>query len=380
MPELTAVHIGLLAAMLIVGAILGWIFRSDRCAKEKIAVNAGWQKEVQSQQGEHDRMAQQNKSLMEQISQYQASQKDYSNRARELSESLKEAFAQRDQLQRQIKDIRGNLEVAIAQRDRFHSSLKNRESGDQAAALKEKDDKIFRLSRELTSWQSRVPPLVERFQAKNQEARDLAEELDQARKEIARLEELTSFDQTRIEPMDAETLPGGGDASNEPLAVTAEHDTSTIQDEGPGENAGTDIEESGESTYDAAGESGNVTEAVSDDGDDESREVESTVDGDDEFEPENEAVVADGQDAIADAQTDEDSVADDLKLIKGIGPSIEKTLNGLGIERFQQIADMSEFEIDRVAQHLRGFRSRIYREDWIGQARDLHYDKSNKRS
>ena len=41
---------------------------------------------------------------------------------------------------------------------------------------------------------------------------------------------------------------------------------------------------------------------------------------------------------------------------------------------------MSEFEIDRIAQHLRGFRSRIYREDWIGQARDLHYDKFNKRS
>ena len=27
-------------------------------------------------------------------------------------------------------------------------------------------------------------------------------------------------------------------------------------------------------------------------------------------------------------------------------------------------------DIDRVAQRLKGFRSRIYREDWIGQARD----------
>ena len=41
---------------------------------------------------------------------------------------------------------------------------------------------------------------------------------------------------------------------------------------------------------------------------------------------------------------------------------------------------MSEYEIDRVAQQLKGFRSRIYREDWIGQARALQYQKSNSRS
>ena len=36
---------------------------------------------------------------------------------------------------------------------------------------------------------------------------------------------------------------------------------------------------------------------------------------------------------------------------------------------------LSEYDIDRVAHQLKGFRSRIYREDWIGQARSLHYDK-----
>ena len=35
------------------------------------------------------------------------------------------------------------------------------------------------------------------------------------------------------------------------------------------------------------------------------------------------------------------------------------------------IADMTEYDIDRVAQRLRGFHSRIYRENWIGQAREL---------
>ena len=63
---------------------------------------------------------------------------------------------------------------------------------------------------------------------------------------------------------------------------------------------------------------------------------------------------------------------DDLQLIKGVGPAIEKTLNEIGIFRFAQIADMSEYDIDRVAKRLRGFHSRIYREDWIGQCRELH--------
>ena len=62
---------------------------------------------------------------------------------------------------------------------------------------------------------------------------------------------------------------------------------------------------------------------------------------------------------------------DDLQMIKGVGPAIEKTLNELGIFRFRQIADMSEYDIDRVARKLKGFHSRIYREDWIGQAREL---------
>ena len=69
-----------------------------------------------------------------------------------------------------------------------------------------------------------------------------------------------------------------------------------------------------------------------------------------------------------------------LQSIKGIGPAIEKTLNEMGIFRFQQIEDMSEYEIDRVAQRLKGFRSRIYREDWIGQARDLQFRKNNNQS
>ena len=69
--------------------------------------------------------------------------------------------------------------------------------------------------------------------------------------------------------------------------------------------------------------------------------------------------------------------SDNLQRIKGIGPAIEKTLHELGIFSFQQIAELTEYDIDRVANRLRGFRSRIYREDWIGQARELQYQSAD---
>jgi predicted flap endonuclease-1-like 5' DNA nuclease len=61
---------------------------------------------------------------------------------------------------------------------------------------------------------------------------------------------------------------------------------------------------------------------------------------------------------------------DDLQKISGIGPGIEKTLHGLGIYHFRQIAQFTPDNVAWVDQRLR-FRGRIEREDWIGQARKL---------
>jgi hypothetical protein len=34
--------------VLVVGVAVGWFVRGDRCAKEKIAVNASWQEQLES--------------------------------------------------------------------------------------------------------------------------------------------------------------------------------------------------------------------------------------------------------------------------------------------------------------------------------------------
>ena len=314
MPEITVIHIAALFIALLFGIVLGWLVRGGRSKSEKAAINAGWQEQLQAQRNEHKRLLSQNKSLMEQTSQYQASSKDAKMRASELSDALKEAFARRDELQRQIKDIRGNLEVVVSERDQLQSDMQSQASKEDstATALREKDDRIEKLSQEVENWQNRVPPLIESFRARNAEAEQFEAELEAAQERIAALETMVGSEQTRVEPIDQDALRDGMDASNDPLEEEPAY--------------------TGEET---------------------------------------------AQDATHSAATNIGIGSDDLQLIKGVGPAIEKTLNEMGIFRFDQIAAMSEYDIDRVARRLKGFHSRIYREDWMGQARALQDQKAS---
>jgi predicted flap endonuclease-1-like 5' DNA nuclease len=61
---------------------------------------------------------------------------------------------------------------------------------------------------------------------------------------------------------------------------------------------------------------------------------------------------------------------DDLKRIRGIGLLIEKRLNAMGITRYEQIANWTSADIERVSSKLE-FKGRIERENWIEQARIL---------
>jgi NADH-quinone oxidoreductase subunit E len=61
---------------------------------------------------------------------------------------------------------------------------------------------------------------------------------------------------------------------------------------------------------------------------------------------------------------------DDLKAIRGIGPKLEKVLNGLGVSRWAEIAAWGEADIARINAQL-SFNGRIERDDWVGQAKAL---------
>jgi predicted flap endonuclease-1-like 5' DNA nuclease len=61
---------------------------------------------------------------------------------------------------------------------------------------------------------------------------------------------------------------------------------------------------------------------------------------------------------------------DDLKRIRGIGVLIEKRLNSLGIVHYEQVANWTGADIERISNILE-FKGRIERENWIEQARIL---------
>jgi predicted flap endonuclease-1-like 5' DNA nuclease len=64
-------------------------------------------------------------------------------------------------------------------------------------------------------------------------------------------------------------------------------------------------------------------------------------------------------------------VPDDLKLVKGIGPALEKLCHKLGYFHFDQIASWTDTEIAWVDDNLEGFKGRVTRDEWVVQARDL---------
>ncbi|MEM6664088.1 MAG: endonuclease [Pseudomonadota bacterium] len=62
---------------------------------------------------------------------------------------------------------------------------------------------------------------------------------------------------------------------------------------------------------------------------------------------------------------------DDLKRIKGIGPKLEALCNSLGFFHFDQIASWTPDEVAWVDSNLEGFKGRVTRDSWVGQAKAL---------
>lgn len=295
MPQPTALHAVLLVIGVLVGVAAGWIMRSVRSGKERSAINEEWQAKMGSQQEELQRLAEQNTFLMEKNDQFRQSSAAAKKRALDLAEAVQEANTRRRELRRKIKGIRSDLESVVAQRNELKATMAAR--GDSVSASRDKDHKIFLLSRELESWKDRLPPLLQRYRERSEAAKRLNAELAAANERIEALEESLDTSVSVVEPVQhPDVLTDGRDASND-----------TIDTERPS------------TQHDPIG----------------------------------------------------NKLRDNLQLIKGIGPAIEKTLNEMGIFRYQQIAGMSEYDVDRIAQRLKGLHSRIYREDWIGQAREL---------
>jgi predicted flap endonuclease-1-like 5' DNA nuclease len=81
------------------------------------------------------------------------------------------------------------------------------------------------------------------------------------------------------------------------------------------------------------------------------------------------------EDNAAPPLLDGPNAPDDLKLIVGIGPVLERMLHQLGISTYRQIARWTERDIDEFDARLPEFPGRIRRDAWVTQARALHQSK-----
>lgn len=65
-----------------------------------------------------------------------------------------------------------------------------------------------------------------------------------------------------------------------------------------------------------------------------------------------------------------EGAADNLKKMTGIGPALEKKLNGAGITTFAQIAALTEAQIAELEEQL-GLSGRFAKDGWVEQAKEL---------
>ena len=70
---------------------------------------------------------------------------------------------------------------------------------------------------------------------------------------------------------------------------------------------------------------------------------------------------------------------DDLKLIVGVGPVLERMLHNLGVTTFRQIARWTDRDVAEFDAKLPEFPGRIVRDQWVTQARALHESKYGQR-
>jgi NADH-quinone oxidoreductase subunit E len=70
---------------------------------------------------------------------------------------------------------------------------------------------------------------------------------------------------------------------------------------------------------------------------------------------------------------------DDLRLIVGVGPVLERLLQQQGVSTYRQIARWTARDIDDFDARLPEFHGRVRRDDWVTQARELHQSKYGER-
>lgn len=300
MPEITMLEISILTGAAVLGIILGWLGRSNRTKREKSAINAGWQEQLEAKNLESERLQTQNKNLMEQVSRFQGEDRNASRQSKELSSALKESLERRKKLELQLDDARKKIKIGAEEFRKLKAATDALPGANAAvgaaapaagneAAIRERDEKIKALNAALVQWKERMQPLIEKYQKRDAEAIELEAELAETRALVAALE---SGDDTD----DDDTARDGEDNVVSIHTANRERQRQAEADADDGEPADA-----------SAGDDSAVVEAAAAE-DDDSAVVEAAAAGEDdpalaEADATNEDADETAQEAIADVET-----------------------------------------------------------------------------
>lgn len=218
MPGPPLLLIGLALASALAGGLLGWYLHAERHRRDRLTNAATWQEKLQAEELVKERLRKQIRSLAERLDTARQADRDARRRLARAERELQQATARTDEAAAALAGCRAAVAASNHKRDELHAQLQRllAHSRELMASARAKDEKIFALSRELESWQERLPPLVYRFREKAREATAAHRALDIER---ARARELEDTLRTRILPLTEappEAGAAGGDGGNGP--------------------------------------------------------------------------------------------------------------------------------------------------------------------
>lgn len=317
----------LLAAIL--GFIVGWLLRGSRFQSELQDLDARWRSKLGDVENERDRFAGEANQANEARAKTEASATEAGRLAETHDASLQQLRREHETKLGLLSDTEqraGGLEKELAD---AKASLSSQQSAGGDAE---------RLGKELAAANTRASGLERDLNSAKEANGTCKREVDRLQAEIAALKRAAAAGDNALAatgPSGSTSSSAGGAGPGSALGLVGGSDTErAAAPSGLAESAGQDFQASAKAS------------SSSDSGDD------------------NEGVRPEALSAPRGGS------ADDLKKISGVGPKLEKTLNGLGIFHFSQIAEFTPDHVAWVDKYLR-FKGRIERENWIEQAKVL---------
>jgi predicted flap endonuclease-1-like 5' DNA nuclease len=387
-----------LLAAAVVGACIGWLIRSIICRRRLDLTNDGWQDKVDDLTRQRDRLTVETKSLRTTIESQQgvmhrherATSKARTDlesvleKAKLLSRDLFTLRSERENTKSQLSSIQNHLDLVTQQAEELQAEFVK--SGDVYKSELKKSFEIRQLLQaKLDKAKLEQESFANLLQASRSERGSVNKILASAQ---SQLENLDAVDRRSIE-LEAENAQLSHDATRARQEIEALRREVTELGELRLQNK--ELAQCLTSMEDSRKQYQNDASRYREEADDAEQNSETLRIRLDEVEKNFANIERQQRKALSDVRKEAASQelrgqatgpneVDDLQEIVGIGKVFEHALHELGIFSYRQIAAFGISDIARVNARLKEFRGRMEQDDWIGQAKELQFNKYGRQS